>query len=204
MLSIIIPTDEIAFGSAEQLRGPGIELVFVPLSAADTRAERINLGMAKSAGEMILLHHPRSRLSREAVQALQVRKSEKFWGGFTHRFDFSHPLLHFTSFYSNHVRARFGGIIYLDHCVFFHRTFWQPLPKVAIFEDTILSLQLRKFGRPQILPYVSFTSAVRFTKNGIWRQALMNQFLKIGYYCNVPHERLNALYEKGLNLNAKK
>ena len=204
MLSIIIPTDENAFGPAENLRGPGVELIFIPLASANTRAERINLGVERSNGEMILLHHPRSRLSKEAVQILQDRKAEKFWGGFTHCFDLSHPLLRFTSFYSNHVRAPFGKVVYLDHCIFFHRSFWQPLPKVAIFEDTLLSKSLSHYGVPEILPQVSLTSAIRFTKNGVWWQSLLIQFLKIGYYLNISHERLNALYEKGLDLNAKK
>ena len=204
MLSIVIPTNKEFFASANLICDEKVEMVFVGLSEAATRAERINLGVQRCKGEMILLHHPRSRLDTQAIENLKKRTNEKLWGGFTHRFDVSHPLLKFTSFYSNYVRARIFSIVYLDHCIFFHRSFWQPLPAIAIFEDTVLSGQLKSFGRAQIWPYTSVTSAVRFIENGIWRQALLNQILKIGYYLNVSHERLNAVYEKGLDLNAKK
>ena len=206
-LSIIIPADFQEQNEYFKLlkQKPGVEAIFVGLTEAPTRAERLNLGFLRSSGSMILFHHPRSRLPDTAIAGLARRLDEKFWGGFTHAFDVQHPFLKFTSFYSNFFRGRIRGIIYLDHCIFFHRSLWAgPLPPVEIFEDTILSDFLRRHSLPQILPELSTTSAIRFVKNGIYFQSLMNQLLKLGYYLKIPHRRLNLIYEKGLDLNGKK
>ena len=42
---------------------------------------------------------------------------------------------------------------------------------------------------------------MRYQRNGVWRQALMNQALKIGYGLGLPNRWMNRLYEKGLGLN---
>lgn len=167
------------------------------------RAQRINLGIEKAKGELILINHPRSILNPPAIQNLLDNANSYIWGGFTHRFDSKHPLLEFTSFYSNFIRGK-RGVLYLDHCIFWNRnkTNWDlKLPEVDIFEDTLLSKELIKFAKPQILPYLSTTSAIRFQQNGVWKQALKNQFLKLAYYFDIPHEKMNAWYEKGLGLN---
>ena len=57
--------------------------------------------------------------------------------------------------------------------------------------------------KAQLLPFISTTSAIRFTKNGLWTQALMNQILKLGFHIGVPHDTMNKIYERGLNLNSK-
>ncbi len=172
-----------------------------------TRAARLNKGIDESRGEMILLHHPRSLLKVDCIMRLQALVSEcrPTWGGFTHRFDFNHPLLRFTSWYSNRIRFDLRGIVYLDHCLFFDGDLKEKgmrLPDIDIFEDTELSKQLRKFAKPLRLADEAQTSAIRFQKNGVYRQALMNQCLKLGYTLKIPAKTMNRLYEKGLGLNS--
>ena len=214
MLSIIIPTDENepnslfpktlqALAASEDL-----EIVFVSKSEVSTRAERLNIGFQKSKGEIVLFHHPRSFVEAEGIQFLINLSKEQnrnlFWGGFTHKFDTDHFLLKFTSWYSNQIRGKRKGIFYLDHCIFFDRRVWkQNLPNVEIFEDTILSYYLQTFTKPVLLPYVSCTSAIRFRQNGIWRQSLLNQLLKIGFHLKFNHKSMNQVYEKNLWLNGK-
>ena len=70
-----------------------------------------------------------------------------------------------------------------------------------IFEDTELSKLLLGFGRPVRLAAVARTSAIRFNRNGLWRQAFLNQLMKLAYYLHLPPDRLNRIYEKGLHLN---
>lgn len=211
MLSVILPTAREIETSyfTETLRSlatfPEIEVICVAQSEAPTRAERLNLGFARSKGSMILFHHPRSLLDRQGVEFLIKQSEKKIWGGFTHQFDVTHPLLRFTSWYSNRMRAQGRGIIYLDHCIFFHRSLWLgPLAKVEIFEDTLLSQNLKIHSPPLILPFASTTSAIRFVKNGIFRQAIMNQILKLGFHFGIPHDTMNRIYERGLNLNTKR
>ncbi len=82
------------------------------------------------------------------------------------------------------------------------RLLTRPIPAVDIFEDTELSLILRESGRPTISPHVATTSAVRFRANGPWKQACLNQRMKIEYLLGASHKRMNARYEHGLRLNS--
>ena len=129
-------------GTLEQLKVMGI----TPISSATDRATRLNKGVEESHGDLILLHHPRSLVSNAGILDL-LKNKPKTWGGFTHSFDWSHPLLRFTSWYSNHGRRNLWKVLYLDHCLFFPRDVVNevfPLPPVEIFEDTLLSYRLRK------------------------------------------------------------
>jgi glycosyltransferase involved in cell wall biosynthesis len=180
--------------------------------SASNRAQRINLGLQKCTGDIMLIHHPRTLLSMEALEALEaLGKTKKFsgWGGFTHRFDFAHPLLDFTSWYSNTQRFDHRALVYFDHCVFLSRDFFQKfpiqnfVPLKDIFEDTALSEKLRKKSWPLRLPYLVTTSAIRFQQNGLIRQSLLNQILKWAYWFKFSDKTINKIYEKGLSLNSK-
>jgi len=179
-----------------------------------SRGARLQAGIDASAGTTILLHHPRSLVSLEGLEWLRDHAEADDlcpswpWGGFTHKFDLDHVLLRITSWYSNKVRPRFGGIVYLDHCIFFHRSALgsSRIPPVEIFEDTELSLLLlaNTSTKPRIAPYTSTTSAVRFSTNGIIRQIVLNQWLKVCYWLGGlggDGVVMNAAYERGLNLN---
>lgn len=176
-------------------------------NVVSSRAERINLGLAQASAERILLHHPRSIISQEGIESLLGTTCSSSWGGFTHSFDLEHPLLRFTSWYSNNIRGAISGIVYLDHCIFLTREMALTigkLPAVDIFEDTILSQRLRKsFGAPTILPYKATTSAIRFKTNGVFKQAFMNQILKLKFYLGADHMKMNKYYEKKLPLNSR-
>lgn len=76
------------------------------------------------------------------------------------------------------------------------------IPDVEIFEDTELSKILKTYSHPIRLTDAAQTSAIRFQKNGLYRQAIMNQVLKLGYSLKVPAKTMNRLYEKGLGLNS--
>ncbi len=171
-----------------------------------TRAARLNRGIAASAGDVVFLHHPRSLVAPEAFAAVAECAAGRrgFWGGLTQRFDEAHPLLAFTSWYSNNVRFDRRGIVYLDHCLFFDGRFRDEglaIPDVPIFEDTELSLILRGHGMPVRLPAAAVTSAVRYAANGVFRQMLLNQTLKVGRGLGVSPDALNRWYERGLGLN---
>jgi len=212
MLSIIIPTDEkepnSLFPKTLQALSASqdLEIIFVSKSEGKTRAERLNIGFQKSKGDIVLCHHPRSFIEADGIYFLIKLSKEQnrnlIWGGFTHKFDVEHFLLRFTSWYSNQIRGKSKGIFYLDHCIFFDRLLWkQNLPNVEIFEDTILSYYLLHSTKPILLPYISFTSAIRFQQNGIWRQSFLNQLLKIGFHLKFNHKSMNQIYEKNLWLN---
>jgi len=212
MLSVVIPTDrqtecsvlEKTLSSISQMKN--LEIICVDKKEARSRAERLNVGFHRSQGEVILFHHPRSFVDPVGIQVLIVMSHDTnrnvFWGGFTHQFDINHPLLNFTSWYSNNIRAAKRGIFYLDHCIFFDRRLWKKdLPKVEIFEDSLLSYEFRKILKPMLLAHLSTTSSIRFQKNGVLKQALLNQALKVAFHLKVSHTLMNKLYERGLGLN---
>lgn len=177
----------------------------------NSRAERINVGIKAAQNPVILLNHPRSFLSAQAIARLSAYEfdDQKIWGGFTHEFyRSSHPILKFTSWYSNAVRFGVSGIVYLDHCIFFTRNLIdqddpEPVPAVDIFEDTLFSQKLLTQAHPIRFKETSYTSPVRFITNGIYRQSLMNQKLKIQHKFGYSEKQMNQRYEKNLNLNSE-
>jgi len=178
---------------------------------SNSRAERINAGIKATEQSLVLVNHPRSFLSTNSIEHLSSMPIEKqrIWGGFTHEFyQSNHPILNFTSLYSNRIRFELSGIIYLDHCIFFTRNLIAaddpaPVPRVEIFEDTLFSRKLLKLTRPTRIPEKSYTSPVRFVNNGIFKQSLMNQKLKLKLMFGFSKEKMNEDYEKNLNLNSK-
>ena len=183
----------------------------VLLTNSNSRAERINIGIKETQNELVLLNHPRSFLSHEAISTLSDLdcSNGNTWGGFTHEFyQSNHFALKFTSFYSNRIRFGMAGIIYLDHCIFFTKDIIseqdpEPVPMVDIFEDTLFSKKLRQKIAPLRIREKAFTSPVRFTSNGIFKQSLMNQKLKLKHNLGFSSQKMNRDYEKDLNLNSE-
>ncbi|GAC17422.1 glycosyltransferase [Paraglaciecola arctica] len=231
MLSIVVPTlNEIKTGYLSKILAAysdlaDIEIICVDGGSTDdtvslinqsnarliatnigSRAGRLNAGIKQAKFDMVLLHHPRSLLDIDGINALANHSSEIRWGAFTHQFDIQHPLLNFTSWYSNRIRGDKRGVYYLDHCLFAQKQLLFDVglfPDIDIFEDTDICLKLNGKAKPIRLPYISQTSAVRFETNGIYRQALENQYMKWRYYFNGSDKKMNARYEKGIELNTK-
>jgi len=182
--------------------------VKVVRSPATNRAQRLNVGIAISQGEIILLHHPATLLPEVVALTLieKVVNAGAVWGAFPHSFDFSHWLLSFTSWYADNVRVKQKGIVYLDHCPFVDRQVLAQvgnIPDLDIFEDTVLSDRLRQFSIPVLVESKVITSARRFRQRGIYRHAMLNQWLKICYYLKIDPRSLNRLYEQKASINVK-
>lgn len=229
MISIVIPTfNEIKNGYLEKILSPlsdksKYDVICVDSNSTDgtqelikrfdarliiteatTRAERINIGVECSLGEVIVINHPRSVLESNAFEFLIKNSKDITWGGFTHQFDRAHPLLAFTSWYSNIIRGDFRSIFYLDHCFYIHKDIAKevfPIPLAPIFEDTILSNKLKSIAHGKRLGFKSITSSMRFNKNGVLKQLYLNQKMKLMYYLNKDSEQMNKEYENGVNLN---
>ena len=188
---------------------PDVEIIE---TTASNRAQRLNIGIEASQGEYILLHHPATLLPEvTALQQAQAALAQEsaVWGGFVHSFDMDHWLLRFTSWYSTRVRSR-QGILYLDHCIFATKAALSAVggvPDMDIFEDTALSLALGGFGdsvgngKAAIASGKAITSARRFRDRGVYRQAMVNQALKLMYYAKLDPKRLNWLYEGKSQIN---
>ena len=183
------------------------QLVFIPIKTT-SRAVRLNLGVQKALAdknEWIILHHPRSTLVLDQSEWDSVEKRlQGQWGAFTHKFDLAHPLLKFTSWYSNNIRGRYKQIYYLDHCFYLSSQMAKevfPLKNVDIFEDTLLSLSLRKKSKGALIPIISLTSAIRFQQKGVIKQLLLNIKMKLHFYLKKDLKEMNKEYEKDIELN---
>jgi hypothetical protein len=201
LIAVVSPSQDDTLAIIQQF--PEVEIIE---SAASNRAQRLTIGIEASRGEYILLHHPATLLPEfTALQqaAAALEQENAVWGGFVHSFDMDHWLLRFTSWYSTWVRSR-QGILYLDHCIFAISAALRSVggvPDMDIFEDTALSMALRGYGRSvgsgcvAIAPGKVITSARRFRDRGIYRQALVNQILKVMYHAKLDPKRMNWLYE---------
>ena len=176
-------------------------------ATAQNRAQRLNVGIAASQGETVLLHHPATLLPPETgllMLAAAMQDAKVLWGGFRHQFDWDHWLLKFTSWYSTAIRSHWGRILYLDHCVFARRSLLMKIggvPDMDIFEDTVLSQRLSQYGAPTMLPGTVVTSARRFRSRGVYYQALLNQMLKMMYHTGIDPQLMNRLYEQKTQIN---
>ncbi len=190
----------------QKLAGLGIKFVTVETTK---RAQRYNQALRLSISgprDLILLHHPRSLIEPEGIDALGALSDDTHWGTFTHAFDEDHPLLKFTSWWSNFVRGDLRKIYYLDHCLFLRRKLLEQVggvPEVEIFEDTLLCSKLAHLGLPLRLPFRSTTSSIRFRERGHYRHAIMNQYLKIRFLLKGDFKKMNDEYERGADLNTE-
>ena len=201
-----IPTAQIIVVNSGKPFSPTKSRVLVSEIQTNSRAQRINHGIDLAKNEMIILLHPRSALSLEGLNYIINNGKELTWGAFTHKFDKENPLLKFTSWYSNNVRGKIREIYYLDHCLYIRKSLLTKiggLPDLDIFEDTALCERLRKESSSKLLPFVSTTSAVRFSKNGMLKQSILNQVLKLCYMLKLNNEQMNKVYEYGIELNSK-
>jgi glycosyltransferase involved in cell wall biosynthesis len=192
-------------GTAESLAQAGVQIIRTPLNS---RGARLNLGIEHAQGKIILLQHPRTHLPLAAYHFLLENGESLKWGGFYHKFDWHHPLLQFTSWYSNYIRPRTQRILYLDHCIFINKKLMASLPRpivpeVDIMEDTELCKKLRAVCKPQLLPYTGLTSATRFRTNGVARQIVLNQLIKVSHLLKIDSQKMNRIYERNMNLNSK-
>jgi hypothetical protein len=199
----VTPGRDDTISRLERAKIPFVEVL------SSKRADRYNRAFELASckkDDWIILNHPRSCLEINAFLSLDKLSPFHKWGAFTHQFDLEHPLLSFTSWWSNHVRGDLKQIYYLDHCLFVRREVLEKaggFPDREIFEDTILSQKLSTHHTPIRLPFKSTTSAVRFQTNGIWKQAFKNQALKFRYHLKHDDYEMNREYERGLSLNTE-
>jgi hypothetical protein len=189
----------------QPILSPALRLIRSPKT---NRAQRIKVGIRESKGTWVVVVHPRSFLSRNALSQVELACPTYLWGGWTHKFDDRHPILKWTSWYSNVVRARMRSIFYLDHCWFFKRnwilSYLDEFSEADLFEDTDICMKLRQKNSGGLLPGTVETSSVRFRRNGFFKHAIKNQYVKLRYLLGSDLSSLARYYEKRLNLNGFK
>ena len=203
-IEVLVGLTQAQDNTLERLLALGIVTRVIQTKSRGERYNKVLKNCNARENDWILLNHPRSLLQKEAILELAHLHKSIQWGAFTHKFDINHPLLSFTSWWSNHVRGDLKNIFYLDHCLFIRRALLEKVggvPEFEIFEDTILSQKLLDIAHPVRVKWKSTTSAIRFVKKGVWGQAYRNQVLKIQFLLGISDIKMNDSYEKDINLN---
>lgn len=172
------------------------------------RADRLNLWLENANWKIVLFHHSVSILPKNILW--KIEKSVNFWNlwwWLSHSFDSNNLILKFTSWYSNNIRWWISNILYLDHCIFVEKKLAEKVwwfPEIDIFEDTIFSRRLKKEWKPIILKDKIVTSKRRFDKRWLFKQIIINQYLKLLFNLKLlNHSKMNKIYEKDLGFNVK-
>jgi rSAM/selenodomain-associated transferase 2 len=169
------------------------------LFAMPGRGPQCNAGARAAVGEVLLFLHDDSILPQQAaaLTASTFDRDDAELACFRVRFDDAHWLLGVYGWFS-----RFDSILtsFGDQGILIRRDLFDSLGGFQdwpLFEDVDLLRRARRRTRILKLPGIITTSAVRFRRNGVVRQQLMNAGLIVGYLLGAAPTRLAEIYERG-------
>lgn len=162
------------------------------------RAAAMNLGAKKARGNVLLFLHADTRLPKNGIELVKQKIREGALAGcFKLRFDSKKWQFRLIEFWANLVRLP-RKIIYGDHALFVRKDVFKKIngfPNVSLFEDTLISYELRKLGRIGVIKNNVLTSPRRFEKRGIWKQVIINWVLKVLFFLGTSTAKLKKLYD---------
>lgn len=161
------------------------------------RGCQLNAGAAAASGDLLWFLHADSQINAELIsQVGQMADGNGCWGGCSLVFD--HPAFIFRMIaWGSGIRARKGGILFGDQGIFCSRgLFFRQggFPDLPLMEDWLFSRQMKKIGRPVILPGKIVTSSRRFVQGGPLKTLLKMQLVKLLFCLGVPPARLAEIY----------
>ncbi len=201
---VIEPDDVTASPQPELLANPDPDLALsaAPISllkAPRGRGTQCNAGAQAATGELLLFLHDDTELPREAIACIDRAFGDPRVGAacFRLRFDRAHWLL---GLYAACSRVESVLTTFGDQGLVIRRRVFDDLggfPDWPLFEDVELARRLRQRSRLVKLPATVTTSAVRFERNGMLRQQLLNAMLLARFLLGAKPEDLAARYEGG-------
>jgi rSAM/selenodomain-associated transferase 2 len=169
------------------------------LRAARGRGTQCNAGAKAATGEMLLFLHDDTELPDDAVAHIDRAFADARNGAacFRLRFNRTHWLLGLYA-----ACSRFESVFttFGDQGLVFRRQVFDDLggfPDWPLFEDVELARRARQRSRIVKLPTAVLTSAVRFERNGMLRQQLLNATLLARFLLGANPEDLAERYERG-------
>ena len=185
-----IPENEIIIvGKVDQVKGKYIKIK----SYSSNRGHLMNLGAKKSTNEMLLFLHPDTYIDSEVYNEIKNLSNEYIGGGIEMKFFPSSFLLNINSYFAN-IRMKLFNSIYGVQCMFVRKKYFDYFKKLDLCEDIEFSQRLKKKGK---LKYFKFckTSSRRF-KNGVIKQSILNQIVKLLFHLGVNTKTLRKMYGK--------
>ena len=160
--------------------------------SAPGRARQMNEGARHAHGDVLLFLHADTRLPRDAIRKVRraLAAPRRRAGRFRNSFDVDHPLLRFYAFFTRFHFLSFGDQAYfVDRGVFERLGGYReddPLEDVGFYR------RLRRHAAPLILEDAVVTSARRFTRVGVVRQAGIDLGLLLLYWLGAGGRMLES------------
>jgi hypothetical protein len=162
------------------------------------RGPQCNAGARAASAGLFLFLHDDTELPPNAADVIRqaFRNPATNAACFRLSFDHRHPMLRLYAWFS-----RFDSYLtsFGDQGILIRRTLFDTIggfPDWPLFEDVELLRRARRHTRIRKLPAKVTTSAVRFIKNGIVRQQLLNASLVLRFALGAKPEALLASYER--------
>lgn len=221
-ISVVIPTLNEQTQIERALactRLPGVERIVVDANSSDGtsetarflhaekviqalpgRAHQMDAGYREARGAVVLFLHADTRLDPGWDQAVRAALEDPgvAGGAFRLRFDAPGRALRLIE-RGVDLRCRLGGLPYGDQALFVRKRLLDRaggIAPVPIFEDLDLVRLIKGAGRLALLSECAWTSARRYTRNGVLRQWLRNNTALAAYLLNVERDRVARWYRR--------
>lgn len=167
------------------------------VSGAHGRGAQCRLGAQQAKGDALAFVHVDSIVPPDSMQAIRdALEGSTQWGCLSLRFNGGSLGMGIGAWCSN-MRVRLTGIPFGDQVMFMTRSAYESvggMPELPLMEDYELSRRLRALSWPRLLPQKVFTSARRFSNDGIIRVAAQMRYLRHLYRKGVDPDELARQY----------
>ena len=185
-------------GSEDDTRKRAREAGAVVALAPRGRGTQCNAGAALAQGDVLLFLHADTLLPPDAFETIEAafQNPDILVGTFHLQMDVQHWLLDVYIGLSrmDTMFTRFG-----DQVITVRRSFFESLggfPDWPLFEDVAFLRRARRHTRIHLFPTAIVTSARRFVRNGVTRQALIDVLYLLAYALGASPHRLAQSYER--------
>lgn len=224
LLSVVIPVRNEAqslpllLDDLAGLRAGGAEVIVVDGGSSDAtyelarektdrvlvcepgRAVQMNAGAALAQGEYLWFVHADTRVSAEALAALQDALADRpLWGRFDVRLSGEGAAFKLIGKMIS-LRSRLTGVASGDQGIFVRREHFDAMggyAPIALMEDLYLCRHLKQQARPRCINVALSTSSRRWQQNGVWRTVILMWCLRLAYYAGVNPTTLARHYRRG-------
>lgn len=162
------------------------------------RASQMNLGVASSAGDILVFLHCDTRLPDDAMASIRrVIENGYAWGRFDITLE-SKGLIYRVIERMVNLRSRIRRIGTGDQAMFIATSLFnkcQGYPQIALMEDIAICKKLNRYSRPGLIKKSVVTSARRWQNKGVLGTILLMWKLRFLFWLGVDSDRLANMYE---------
>ncbi|MGK0290583.1 MAG: rSAM/selenodomain-associated transferase 2 [bacterium] len=187
-------------GSTDKTIAIGKKHHAIIIQKGQGRAIQMNEGAKIAQGKLLLFLHADTLLPESFVEDIQstLEKSNCLAGAFRLGILSSKKRKFFIELLVL-LRSVLFELPYGDQAIFLpQEVFWkyQGFPELPIMEDFNLIQQIKKDGKVKLTKTQVQTSGRRWETLGFFWTTIINQFMILGYYLQVPPQKLSNFYQK--------